>query len=97
MTNFSLIEVVDRWMVGGGSTTQLAPLWGWPTQLLSFHFPQITQHYPRASLNNLKELFEGMLLVIVTSNLLSYPLFYSILNINKQNFTTNYHETKRIR
>ena len=87
MTNFSLMKVEGKWMVGARwrlnypiSTTVGA---GLPNQL-SPNYPEL----PSSNSEQPKKLVEGILRVIVISNLLSYPPFYSILNINKQNLST---------
>ena len=67
---------------GGGGTTIL----------VLYHYPLVTQKYPQARLN---KLFEGILLVIATSDLVSSPYFTRLsLNIflphNKTNITKAY-------
>ena len=42
--------------------------------------PMVTQDYPQASLSKYPKLFEGVRPVIFTSNLISYPPFYFIVN-----------------
>ena len=44
MTNFSLMEVEGRWMVGGGSTTQVAPLYGLAYPIIIIQLPP---NYPK--------------------------------------------------
>ena len=58
-------------------------------QLVSSHF--VTQNYPQASLSKLQNLIEGIWLVIITSNLLSYPPFHPIINKNN---SLHYPKTK---
>ena len=62
------------------------------TILVLYHYPLVTQQYPQARLN---KLFEGTLLVIATSNLVSYPHFTRLsLNMflphNETNITKAY-------
>ena len=60
----------------------------WISQLLSHYCSLVTQDNPKASLRKLQKLFDEMRFVIITSNLLSYHPFYSIIMNHETNLTT---------